>query len=113
MFVGGASNEYVNCIAHDPNTNMIIYAGNTTSTNFAPAANEHAFIIGMDIDGNWKWGKFFYNVSYAVSTISGCKMSSDGNSLSMYALSNSVPVVMDINTATGDINKFFSVEWTA
>jgi hypothetical protein len=113
MFVGGASNEYVNCIAHDPATNMVIYAGNTTSTKFAPAANEHAFIIGMDIDGNWKWGKFFYNVSYAVSTISGCKMSSDGSSLSMYAMSNSIPVVMDINTIDGSINKFFSVEWTA
>lgn len=50
----------------------MVMGGNTTSTNFAPAANDHAFLTGFDLNGNWKWGKFFYNVSYALSTISGC-----------------------------------------
>jgi hypothetical protein len=113
MFVGGTDNEYVNCLAYDPSTEIIIMAGNTTSTYFAPAANDHGFVVGIDIDGNWQWGKFFYNVSYAVSTISGCRMSSDGTSLSLYAMSNAQPVVMDINTRDGYINKFFSMEWTA
>lgn len=72
IFVGGASNEYVNCLAYDPVNQMMIMGGNTTSTNFAPAANDHAFLTAFDLDGNWKWGKFFYNVSYAMSTISGC-----------------------------------------
>jgi hypothetical protein len=113
MFFGGASNEYVNCLAYDPKTETLVVAGNTTSTNFAPAANDHAFVVGIDLDGNWKWGKFFYNVSYALSTVSGCKMSSDGSSLSLFAMANSQPVVMDINTVDGSINKFLSIEWTA
>jgi hypothetical protein len=92
---------------------MIVMGGNTTSVNFAPAGNDHAFLIGVDYFGNWQWGKFFYNVSYAVSDISGCKMSSDGSSLSLFAMANSAPVVMDINTIDGTINKFLSVEYTA
>jgi hypothetical protein len=88
IFVGGKSNEYVNCLIYDPANEMIIMAGNTTSVNFAPAANDHAFVIALDLYGNWQWGKFFYNVSYAVSTVSGCKMSSDGSSLSLFAIAN-------------------------
>lgn len=80
---------------------MIILGGNTTSVNFGPAANDHAYLVGMDLDGNWMWGKFFYNVSYALSTISGCHLSSDGSSLTLYGVSNSQPVVMDINTKDG------------
>lgn len=113
IFVGGASDEYVNCVIYDPKTQTIVLGGNTTSVNFAPAGNDHAFLIGLDVQGNWQWGKFFYNVSYAISDISGCKMSSDGSSLSLFAMSNSQPVVMDINTRDGSINKFFSLEYTA
>jgi len=39
-----------------------------------PAANNHAFAYAVDLEGNWVWGKFFYNVSYAVATISGCQL---------------------------------------
>lgn len=92
---------------------MIVYGGNTTSVGFAPAANDHAFLVGIDYDGNWMWGKFFYNVSYALSDISGCQMASDGLSLTLLGVSNSQPVVMDINTIDGLPNKFLSVEWTA
>jgi hypothetical protein len=63
-------------------------AGNTTSINFAPAANDHAFVVAIDLYGNWQWGKFFYNVSYAISDVSGCKLSSDGSSLSLFAMAN-------------------------
>ena len=87
--------------------------GNTTSTNFAPAANDHAFLTGFDLDGNWKWGKFFYNVSYALSTISGCQMSSKGSSLTLFGIANSEPVMMSVNTADASINTFLSVEYTA
>ena len=40
-------------------------------------------------------------------------MSSDGSSLSLFAMANSMPVVMDINTKDGSINKFLAVEYTA
>ena len=88
IFVGGASDEYVNCLVYDPKTDMIVFGGNTTSANFAPAQNEHGFLVGIDLDGNWIWGKFFYNVSYAISTVSGCSFSSDGSSLTTYVISN-------------------------
>jgi len=113
IFVGGASNEYINCLVFDPKTQMIVFGGNTTSSKFAPAGNDHAFLAGVDYDGNWQWGKFYYNVSYAVSDVSGCQMSSDGSSLSLFAMANSMPVVMDINTKDGSINKFLAVEYTA
>jgi len=40
-------------------------------------------------------------------------MSSDGSSLSLFGMANSQPVVMDISTKDGAINKFISVEYTA
>lgn len=68
-------------------------------------------MFAIDILGNWKWGKFFYNVSYAVSDVSGCQMSSDGKSMSIFGMGNSQPIVMDINTETGSINRFISIEY--
>jgi hypothetical protein len=53
IFVGGASDEHVNCLVFDPATQMVIMGGNTTSVNFAPAGNDHAFLIGVDYFGNW------------------------------------------------------------
>lgn len=111
IFAGGTSKEYVNCFAYDPNTELIIVGGNTTSEDFAPAANDHGYLFAIDILGNWKWGKFFYNVSYAVSDVSGCQLSSDGKSMSIFGMGNSQPVVMDIATETGSINRFISMEY--
>ena len=78
---GGSKNEFVSCTVYDAKNQQIIVGGNSTSEDYAPAANEHAFVYAVDMEGNWKWGKFYYNVSYAVSTISGCSM--DGNGLLM------------------------------
>ena len=58
-------------------------AGNSTSEDYAPAANDHAFVYAVDLEGNWKWGKFYYNVSFAVSTISGCAMDDNGRLMAM------------------------------
>ena len=76
IFAGGSSNEYIRCMTYDNTSDYIIAAGKTTSNDFAPAQNDHGFIYALDSSGNWIWGNFFYNVSYAVSTINGCKMSS-------------------------------------
>ena len=78
---GGSKDEKVSCTIHDPVNNYIIVAGNSTSEDYAPAANNHAFAYAVDFDGNWKWGKFFYNVSYAVSTISGCHMDANNEAV--------------------------------
>ena len=110
IYAGGSSNEYVNCFIYDEATELLIVGGNTTSEDFAPAANDHGFMYALDLDGNWAWGKFFYNVSYAVSTISGCQLSSDGSSLTVFGQGNGAPVIMDVNTVDGTINKFLTIE---
>ena len=78
---GGSKDEKVSCTFHDPLNDLIIVAGNSTSEDYGPAANDHAFVYAIDMQGNWVWGKFFYNVSYAVSTISGCSVDANGNAV--------------------------------
>jgi len=111
VYAGGTQREYVNCFLFDPTSELLIVGGNTTSDDFAPAANDHGYLYALDLDGNWAWGKFFYNVSYAVSDISGCQLSSDGKSMTILAMGNSAPVIMDMNTADGIINKYISLEY--
>jgi hypothetical protein len=55
------------------------------------------------------WGNFFYNVSYAVSSITGCKMSSENNYITVFGIANSLPIVMLLNKADGSINTFLTV----
>jgi hypothetical protein len=113
IYAGGSSDERVNCIKYDPLSGLIIVGGNTTSDNFAPAANDHAFIFAVDLAGNWQWGKFYYNVSYAFSNVAGCRFSSDARSLTFHGMGNSQPVVMDIKTSDGSINRYLSMEYYA
>jgi hypothetical protein len=83
--------------------------GNTTSDDYAPAANSHGFAYAVDFEGNWKWGKFFYNVSYAISTIQGCKMDAN-NHLVLMGEGNSAPVIMRINPLDGSVLGFLSLD---
>jgi hypothetical protein len=87
--MGGSSNEKVGCFLYDPKNKLFIIGGNTTSDDFAPAQNNHGFLVAFDLESNWKWGNFFYNVSYALSDVTGCKMSSDGSSVILMGLGNS------------------------
>jgi hypothetical protein len=109
MSSGGKKDEKVGCTAFDKARGQIIIAGNTTSDDYAPAANEHAFAYAVDLDGNWKWGKFLYNVSFAVSTVSGCKMD-DADNLVLLATGDSKPIIMEMNLTDGTISKFLSLE---
>ena len=76
---GGSKDEMVSCTVYDEKNGLIVVAGNSSSQDYAPAANDHAFAYAVDLDGNWRWGKFFYNVSFAISTISGCQMDANNN----------------------------------
>lgn len=87
----------------------ILVAGNTTSEDYAPAASDHAFLYAIDMEGNWVWGKFFYNVSFAVSTISGCSRNTEGNAV-FIGMGNSVPIIMEVNPVDGQVTKFLSLE---
>jgi hypothetical protein len=97
---GGSKDEMVSCTIYDRVNDLIIVAGNSTSEDYAPAANDHAFAYALDFDGNWVWGKFFYNVSMAVTTISGCTMNDNGN-LVFLGMGNQVPVIMEIYPKDG------------
>lgn len=110
-YMGGSSNEKVGCFLWDAKNELFIIGGNTTSEDFAPAQNNHGFLVALDIDANWKWGKFFYNVSFAVSDITGCKMSSDGKSMIAMGQGNSLPLFMELDTSDGTITNFVSVQW--
>lgn len=97
---GGNGDEKVTCTVFDQVNEFIIVAGQSNSDDFAPAANDHAFVYAVDLDANWMWGKFFYNVSYAVSSISGCHLDDEGT-LNVLGLGASEPVVMQINPLNG------------
>jgi hypothetical protein len=110
VFAGGTSDEYMRCMTYDNTSDYIIAAGKTNSNNFAPAQNDHGYIFALDGSGNWIWGNFFYNVSYAVSTITGCKMSSLSSYVTVLGVSNSLPIIMLLNKADGSINTFLTIE---
>lgn len=112
VFIGGINGgEKTSCFIHDVKNDLIIIGGNTTSDDFAPASNEHGFLMAIDTLGNYKWGNFFYNVSYALSDIQGCQMSASGNTLSIMGVGNSQPVLMSVDPVTGTIETFISVEF--
>lgn len=106
---GGSKDEKVSCTMNFPQHNLILMAGNTTSEDYAPAASDHAYLYAVDYDGNWKWGKFFYNVSFAVSSISGCHQDGNGNAVFL-GMGNSVPIIMEVNPLDGAVLKFMSLE---
>jgi len=109
IFAGGDSDENLRCMTYDDTNDLIIVAGKTTSNDFAPAQNDHGYVYALDGQGNWRWGNFFYNVSYAVSTATGCKLSSKKSYMSILGLANSLPIVMILNKEDGSIDKFFTV----
>jgi hypothetical protein len=111
VYMGGSSNEKVGCFLYDPKNEVFMIGGNTTSDDFAPAQNSHGFLIALDIDANWLWGKFFYNVSYALTDVTGCKLSSDGSSMILLGQGNSLPVYMEVDTSSGSIKNFISILW--
>jgi hypothetical protein len=88
---------------------LILVAGNSSSEDFAPAANDHAFVYALDLEGNWQWGKFFYNVSFAISTFSGCSIDANGNALFL-GMGNSVPIIMELNPVDGQVLAFVSLD---
>ena len=79
IFAGGIKKETVNAINVDPVNNYIYVGGVTESSNFAPAENPHGYVYAVSPDGDWMWGQFFYNVSYAVAQIDGIIMSQNNS----------------------------------
>lgn len=93
----------------DEANQYIIVVGNTTSDDWAPAANDHGMAYAVDLEGNWRWGKFFYNVSFAISAISGCQFDANGDLIVM-GIGDSIPIVMFLDPGTGKSKNFISLE---
>ena len=121
FFTGGArGDEDVRCFIYDLDRSQIIFGGATTSDDFGPTADQHGFLVSMDLDGQWKWGHFFYNVSYPVSSIDGCQMASAlvrEEATPEIAVAGMVsrdpypqPVYMILNADDGSIKNFFFFE---
>jgi hypothetical protein len=110
IFAGGNKNEYANIIEFDPTTEYILVGGRTQSANFAPAENDHGFVYATDLNGNWMWGNFFYNVSYCVSNIGGLAMSSLNSYITVSGQSNGKPIIMNLGKTDGQIQKFITIE---
>ena len=108
---GSAGDEDVRCFVYDPKEQLIIVGGVTKSNDFSPQSIDHGYLFALDLSANWKWGNFFYNISYPISQIDGCQLSSDGDSLAIAGLANNQPILMDVNTRDGIINKFISLDY--
>jgi sugar lactone lactonase YvrE len=83
IFAGGSKDEEVRALQVDPDSNYIYVGGRTESSNFAPAENPHGYVYAVSPDGDWMWGQFFYNVSYAVSQVDGILLSQYGTVLNI------------------------------
>ncbi|CDW72642.1 UNKNOWN [Stylonychia lemnae] len=110
VFTGGDKDEFVNGVEVDKITKYIFTAGKSQSGNFCPAENDHGFIYALDVNGNWMWGNFFYNVSYAVQEVTGIQMSSNGTYLMALGNANSKPIVMTLSKTDGSIKQFLTID---
>lgn len=103
IFAGGSKDEEVRALEVDPDTNYIYVGGRTESSNFAPAENPHGYVYAVSKDGDWMWGQFFYNVSYAVSQIDGIIMSQNATYINCLGQANNKPIIMNLNKQKGQI----------
>lgn len=110
IFAGGIKTEDVLSVEVDPVSQYIFVGGKTDSSNFAPAENPHGYIYAVSPMGDWMWGQFFYNVSYAVSRVEGIIMSSNNTYVTCLGQANNKPIVMNLNKQKGQINKFYTID---
>lgn len=55
------------------------------------------------------WGKFFYNVSFAISTISGCYL--DDNGMAHFlGIGNSMPIIMTLDPKDGSVKAYMNID---
>ena len=114
---GGDRREEVHCQLMWENRELtksyIITAGNTTSEGYVPSSSPpHAFMYALDDDGNWMWGKFYYNKSTTIQSITGCQVN-DLNNILVTGLSDPSkpkPYIMEVNPENGKTENFVSFE---
>lgn len=69
-------------------------------------------MYAVDMQGDWKWGHFFYNTSVQINHFTGCTMDSRGMLMvtGLADATNVKPFVAEINTKTGKPFKFLFIE---
>jgi len=69
-------------------------------------------MYALDYDGNWKWGKFYYNQSITITSITGCQVNDHGHILTtgLSDPTNPKPYIMEINAETGKTENFVFFE---
>jgi hypothetical protein len=53
-------------------------AGISDSEDYVPNSSKHAFAYAVDLEGNWRWGRYFVNGTAQFDSISGCHFDSNG-----------------------------------
>ena len=105
---GGDAEEVVNCMVHDPVNEKILVGGYTRSDDYGPASTRHGFLYAVDFEGDWAWGRYYYNTT-SISSITGCSLSSDGTQVVVAATGYQQPVFMVIDTTDGEVDEFYSL----
>ncbi len=85
--------------------------GKSTSKDFAPAENDHAWAMSLSDQGYINWGNFFYNVSYAVTELDSCSMSSANTYFTVMGLANAKAIIMLLDKDSGLISKFYTIDY--
>lgn len=85
----------------DERNEQIIVGGNTLSNDYGPYTSQAGFLYAVDLSGNWKWGNFYFNSS-AVTDISGCSLSTNGDQVVALGISLGEPVLMVLDS-TGKV----------
>ena len=108
--VGGSRDDFATCLVYDPGSQLLISGGKTLSSDFGPANTAHGFLFAVNLEGDWVWGNYFMNLTSAVRSISGCQLSSDGQSLVVLATTQDQVVMAVVNATSGKVTNLYSLE---
>ena len=96
-------------MVHDPVNDLLIMGGQTRSDDFGPATSRHGFLYAVSMQGDYKWGRFYYNTS-SINDITGCTLSSDKKQVVVMGTGFSQPVMFTVDTIDGTIDTFYSLQ---
>ena len=117
VYSGGLRAEIVNCFLYDDTNQLIIIGGESNSADYVgpvftsdALTDPHGFLYALDLDGNWQWGRQYFNGTGIVTNITGCQMSSNKKSLSVLGMQDqTIPVVMEVDPLNGKTKRYTAI----
>jgi hypothetical protein len=106
---GGSGNEVAKCMVYDEENQLIIIGGNTLSNDYGPSLGQVGFMYAVDLQGNWRWGNYYYSQA-SISDITSCSLSSDSKLLAAFGISLGQPVLLTLGKTDGKIKSVLNVE---